>query len=222
MESSASAAMDPKNHFVGGGRRGYHHGRLKDALVEAARTLIAERGPTGFTLAEAAKLVGVTAAAPYRHFPDRNALMGELARRGFSLFGERLRRAWGSGAPTARTGLQRMGEAYIGFARDEPGLYGAMFNNVGALASPDSGAAADRALDLIHHAAVMVLRENGAAEAGAGKLAFEIWALAHGVALLALGGHLDPANPGCDPIAILLGGSTGLVDAAVRQGLAAK
>ena len=63
--------MDPKQNFFGGGRRGYHHGRLRDALVEAARTLVAERGTAGFTLAEAAKRVGVTAAAPYRHFSDR-------------------------------------------------------------------------------------------------------------------------------------------------------
>ena len=84
------------------GRRGYHHGRLKDALIEAARALIAENGPAGFTLAEAAKRVGVTGAAPYRHFADRNALIGELARRGFEIFGENLARAWDDGRPDAR------------------------------------------------------------------------------------------------------------------------
>src|SRR5579863_8692041 len=100
-------------HGPGGlGRRGYHHGRLKDALIEAARILIAEHGPSGFTLAEAAKRVGVTGAAPYRHFGD-------------SLAG-----AWDEGKPDARIALRRMGRAYLAFARAEPGLYSAMFNEV--------------------------------------------------------------------------------------------
>jgi AcrR family transcriptional regulator len=96
-------------------RRGYHHGNLKDALVEAARTLIAERGASGFTLAEAAKLAGVTPAAPYRHFNDRNALLCELARRGFDAFGARLGEAWSAGRPDPVAALWRMGEAYLDF-----------------------------------------------------------------------------------------------------------
>ena len=95
----ARASVEPmkdRNDFCGG-RRGYHHGRLKDALIEAARNLVAERGPAGFTLSEAAKRVGVTAAAPYRHFADRNALMSELAQRGFETFSDRLERAWDNG-----------------------------------------------------------------------------------------------------------------------------
>ena len=95
--------------FFGGERRGYHHGRLKQALVEAARTLVAERGPAGFTLAEAAKLVGVTSAAPYRHFSDRTALMGELARLGFELFAERLSQAWDDAQPDPVAAMLRMG-----------------------------------------------------------------------------------------------------------------
>ncbi|QYU66880.1 TetR/AcrR family transcriptional regulator [Leptolyngbya sp. 15MV] len=70
-------------------RRGYHHGNLKEALLEAARLLTAERGPHGFTLAEAARIAGVSPSAPYRHFKDKDALMGELARRGFEAFGTR-------------------------------------------------------------------------------------------------------------------------------------
>src|SRR3984957_1108998 len=93
-------------------RRGYHHGNLKDALVEAARALIAERGAFGFTLAGAANLAGVTPAAPYRHFADRSALLTELARRGFELFGSLLREAWSDGRSAWDAGLQGMGAAY--------------------------------------------------------------------------------------------------------------
>jgi len=208
----------PASSFLGKARRGYHHGRLKDALLEAARSLVAERGAAGFTLAEAAKRVGVTNAAPYRHFPDRNALMGELARQGFRSFGERLAQAWDRGRPNAASAFMRMGAAYLAFARDEPGLYAAMFENVGALASPESGAEADRALEVLRQACAAVLAEAGASPERARQLALEIWSYSHGVAMLAAGGHLDPKNPGCDPAPILQGGANGLLAAAIRAG----
>lgn len=210
--------MDPKNPFFGGERRGYHHGSLKDALLEAARTLLAERGPAGFTLAEAAKLVGVTAAAPYRHFSDRNALMGELARRGFEQFGARLAHAWDDGRPDPQTALSRMGTEYLAFSRDEPGLYAAMFNTMGALCAPGAGASAETALETLRSAARKVLRRRGALEGGAKTLALEIWALSHGVAMLALAGRLDPRQSDSDPAAILGSGVAALVEMAARRG----
>ncbi len=66
----------------GAGRRGYHHGNLREALIEAALELIGAKGPAGFTVAEAARLAGVSPAAPYRHFRDADALLAEVALRG--------------------------------------------------------------------------------------------------------------------------------------------
>ena len=109
--------MEIKRRIFGADRPSYHHGRLKDALIEAARELVAERGPAGFTLADAAKRVGVTGAAPYRHFADRQALMQELALRGFALFDERQRAAWQNGRPDAVTAFRRMGASYLSFAK---------------------------------------------------------------------------------------------------------
>src|ERR671912_2344582 len=107
-------------------RKGYHHGNLKEALVEAARRFIAERGLGGFTLVDAARVAGVTPAALYRHFSGRDALVGEVAGRGFTLLAERLGRAVrGGGSPLER--FTRMGEAYLAFAEEEPGFYAAMF-----------------------------------------------------------------------------------------------
>ena len=73
------------------GPRGYHHGNLKEALIRAALELIAEKGPAGFTFAEAARWAGVSPAAPYRHFRDRDELLADVARRGFELFEAALR-----------------------------------------------------------------------------------------------------------------------------------
>ena len=117
--------------------RGYHHGRLRQALLAAARALISERGPAGFTLAEAAKRVGVTGAAPYRHFADRNALVTALAQQGFEHFNEELGRAWDNGLPDPITALRRRGAAYLAFAKTEPGLYKAMFGDAGFLCTAD-------------------------------------------------------------------------------------
>src|SRR5258708_18726165 len=66
--------------------RGYHHGNLKETLIRAALDLIARKGPSGFTFAEAARFAGVSPAAPYRHFRDRDELLANVALRGFTLF----------------------------------------------------------------------------------------------------------------------------------------
>jgi len=63
--------------------RGYHHGNLKEALLQAALGLIAEKGAAGFTFADAARSAGVSPAAPYRHFRDRDELLASIAQRGF-------------------------------------------------------------------------------------------------------------------------------------------
>jgi AcrR family transcriptional regulator len=64
--------------------RGYHHGNLKEALLQAALDLIAKKGAAGFTFADAARLAGVSPAAPYRHFRDRDELLSSIAQRGLS------------------------------------------------------------------------------------------------------------------------------------------
>ena len=109
------------------GPRGYHHGNLKEALIRAALDLIKEKGPAGFTFAEAARSAGVSPAAPYRHFRDRDELLADVARRGFEQFEAVLARAWDEGRPDPLAAFERMGRAYLDFARREPAFYSAMF-----------------------------------------------------------------------------------------------
>src|SRR5438045_7402308 len=108
------------------GPRGYHHGNLKDALVEAALELIAKKGPAGFTFAEAARWAGVSPAAPYRHFRDRDQLMASVALRGFELFEAALARAWNEGRPDSSRAFEAVGRAYLQFARSEPAYFSPM------------------------------------------------------------------------------------------------
>ena len=109
------------------GQRGYHHGNLKEALLRAALELIAKKGPAGFTFAEAARWAGVSPAAPYRHFRDRDELIASVALRGFQQFEAALAKAWDDGRPDPMTAFDRLGKAYLAFARTEPAYYSAMF-----------------------------------------------------------------------------------------------
>ena len=109
--------------------RGYHHGNLKEALLQAALGLIAEKGAAGFTFADAARMAGVSPAAPYRHFRDRDELLSSIAQRGFDQFEAVLTQAWDDGRPDTVTAFERVGKAYLAFARDAPAFYSAMFES---------------------------------------------------------------------------------------------
>ena len=169
-----------------GGRRGYHHGNLREALIRAALELIAQKGPAGFTFADAARWAGVSPAAPYRHFRDRDALLADVARRGFELFEAALRHAWDNGRPEPYRAFENVGRAYLAFARSEPAHYSAMFE-AGISLDEDPGLrdAASRAFEVLRRAsealAALVPPEK---RPPALMMSLHVWALSHGVASL--------------------------------------
>lgn len=168
------------------GPRGYHHGNLKEALIRAALELIAQKGPAGFTFAEAARWAGVSPAAPYRHFRDRDQLMADVARRGFEQFEGVLARAWDDGRPEPFAAFERMGHAYLDFARSEPAYYSAMFEaGIPPDSSPDLRQAGDRAFAVLRAAAErLIARLPASRRPPALMMALHLWALLHGIAAL--------------------------------------
>jgi AcrR family transcriptional regulator len=166
--------------------RGYHHGNLRETLIRAALDLIAQKGAAGFTFADAARWAGVSPAAPYRHFRDRDDLLANVALRGFEQFEIALARAWNDGRPDALTALDRMGKAYLGFARAEPAYYSAMFESgIAPSSSPELRAAGDRAFGVSRAAAEKVCaRIPQRDRPPALMLALHIWAMSHGIASL--------------------------------------
>jgi AcrR family transcriptional regulator len=168
------------------GERGYHHGNLREALVRAALELIAEKGAAGFTFADAARWAGVSPAAPYRHFRDRDELLADVARRGFEQFEIALKRAWNDGRPDTFVAFEALGKAYLAFARSEPAFYSAMFEAGIALdASPELRLAGDRAFAVLRDAAEkLAVRLPAKSRPPALMMALHIWSLAHGVASL--------------------------------------
>jgi AcrR family transcriptional regulator len=170
----------------GGEGRGYHHGNLKEALIRAALELIAKKGPAGFTFAEAARWAGVSPAAPYRHFRDRDELLADVARRGFGRFETALSQAWNDGRPEPGRAFERLGRAYLEFARTEAAYYSAMFEAGIPLANnPELREAGEKAFGVLRSAT-----ERLVATMPSGKrppvlmMALHIWSMSHGIASL--------------------------------------
>ena len=164
-------------------KRGYHHGNLRQALVEAALGLIEEKGPTGFTLSQAAKEAGVTPAAVYRHFEGREDLIAEVARQGYEIFADVIQYAYDTGQPSALAAFEATGRAYLAFARKYPGHYIAMFESgISANRVPGLAAAAARARAVLEQAAAD-LSQHIPPERRPPPSMFSahIWAMSHGV-----------------------------------------
>ena len=164
-------------------KRGYHHGNLRSALIQAALELIEQNGPTGFTLSEAAKQAGVTPAAVYRHFEGREDLIAEAAMLGYGIFAERMEVAYQSGQPSALKAFEATGRAYLAFARDHPGHYIAMFESgISVNRTPELAALANRASAVLERAAGDLSKHIPEdRRPPAAMFSAHIWAMSHGV-----------------------------------------
>src|SRR6201997_1303705 len=190
--SSAPAPAHVKAFYMSwrkdqGRERGYHHGNLKEALLQAALDLIGQKGAAGFTFADAARMAGVSPAAPYRHFRDRDELLSSIAQRGFEQFEAALTLAWDDGRPDTVTAFERVGKAYLSFAREEPAFYSAMFESgLPPDVNPALMAASERAFGIIRAAAerLAALAPAGTPRPPALMMALHIWSMTHGIASL--------------------------------------
>lgn len=164
-------------------KRGYHHGNLRQALIEAALLLIETRGPMGFTLSEAAKKAGVTPAAVYRHFEGREDLIAEAALQGYEIFADLMEYAYEKGQPSALAAFSATGRAYLAFARKYPGHYIAMFESgISVNRTPELAAVASRASGVLEKAATDLSQHIPEDKRPpASMFSAHIWAMSHGV-----------------------------------------
>jgi AcrR family transcriptional regulator len=181
--------------------RPYHHGDLRRAVIETALEMLREEKGWQFTLREVARRAGVSHAAPYKHFPDKAALLVELAMIGF----DRLREALLAAKPEAPQSLLEeitpAARAYIAFGTDNPALYRLMF-------SAEEGQAvgmhlSERALAVFDVALDTVARGQAAGDIRKRPIkgqAAAVWALLHGMTMLAIDGLLVPEKVGSAPL----------------------
>jgi len=172
----------------------YHHGHLRDALLDAALRLEPEHGPLGFSLREVAKLAGVTHAAVYHHFADKQALVLGVAQRGFAQLLRELDVALDH-APDAFFALVQLGPAYLRFAFDSPSLFRFMYVSLPAHDDPLS-AEHDAVVARFRRAVEWSQRGALIKSGPSDRPAAQFWGLAHGIAALTVSGALDGAPAG--------------------------
>lgn len=172
-------------------RSGQHHGDLQNALEQAALELVAERGTVGFTLAEACRRAGVSVAAPYKHFADKDALLAAVARRGYEQQHQFFAAAMdGEDDPVEQ--LAAFAAAYVRFAAQHKALFEITFGaGLKKQRYPELAQAGDRVLELLHGPARRVRSDPGEAL----DLIHAVGATAHGfAAFLAEGVFGEPAQ----------------------------
>jgi AcrR family transcriptional regulator len=166
----------------------YHHGDLHAACVRAAMELLEEGGETALSLRAVARRAGVSPAAPYRHYADREALLSAVAAVGYRELAERLAAAHPS--PSTTEQLASVAVAYVQFALERPALFRIMFGEP-CDRDNDERIAATATVSLYVRKIVAQTFPHADTEA----LATAIWALVHGLAFLHLEGKLDASNP---------------------------
>jgi AcrR family transcriptional regulator len=203
---STSAASDTDGPGEAAPRATYHHGDLRRALLDAGIDLAREGGPDKVVLREATRRAGVSANAAYRHFADRDALLGDVVSRAQARAADVISETMDAVPPElepgqrARARFRAVGVGYLRFAMDEPGLFRTAFAvpvDLSRAASADAAGASgltpfqllSTALDAMVEAGVMAQDQRPGAELLA-------WSAVHGMAMLALEGPLRDLPPG--------------------------
>lgn len=166
--------------------RRYHHGDLRNALIRAGQVLLAEEGVAGLDLRKVARAAGVSHAAPYRHFADKQALLAAIAEDGFYQLAEGMDAAIGQAPTNAAAQLEQLARAYVRFALDHPAHMREMFSGLAVkrAAYPQLHAAAKQAFQRVVQ---IIERGQNQHEIGPGApadLSMVAWAQIHGIAML--------------------------------------
>jgi AcrR family transcriptional regulator len=190
-------------------KKKYHHGHLKDQLLEAVRQLVEEQGPDSFSIAEACRRAGVSTAAPYKHFRDRDEILHGVVLAAMHRMGDAMQEAADAHPAGSLDRIVALGKSYIDFARAEPGVFTLMFGLTGshgddpALAEEGQGKFEIVCRVVAEHLGVPPDHPEVAARA------YALWCAVHGHAFLVLDGKADETKISVDEDAYLrLAGSS--------------
>lgn len=178
-------------------KRGYHHGDLRAALLDAALRIVEKDGPAALTLREVGRRVGVSQAAPYHHFEDKESILAALAEEGFDALTESMEVARAGAGKSPRARLRACGIGYVRFAVRHPAHFTVVFAGETPHARfPKLHAAGERAFGVVLET-VKEGQESGLLRDGpAIELAVLSWAMVHGLAMLHVKGIVDkPGGP---------------------------
>lgn len=173
-------------------KKSYHHGDLRNSLIDAAIALLRAKGPNVFSMRELAKLAGVSHTAPYRHFEDKNAIFNAIAENGFQLLTERLEQVVSEYPDNPRQQLLEAGVAYVDLATENPEITQLMFG--GFIQTDSCSERLQQAADTAFNGLLNIIKKGQ--EAGIYQqqdtlsLAVAAWSMMHGLAMLVTGGQL--------------------------------
>ncbi len=188
----------------------YHHGELRQALIDATRELVRERGEA-FSLADACRRAGVSTAAPYRHFADKDEIINEVVAQGFADMASRAR-AVASDHPTGSVArIIAVGRDYMAFAVNEPTLFRIMFTQRPGLTDENIASLNGKeCFRFVVQEVVDFCTANGIA-GDAMQIALQLWTLVHGAASLTIDGDYDKIAPRIDVDALVVSGAQRLL-----------
>jgi AcrR family transcriptional regulator len=183
--------MSPAKPAARKPRRAYHHGNLRRALLDEALATIRGQGVEALTLREIGARLGVSRSALYRHFADKRALLTAVATEGFRMLRQRLVAAWDEGGG-GREASRAMGVAYVCFAVDNPSHYRVMFGRFvdPECEEPELAAEAGGAFQALVDSVTTLQRAGLVVGDDSVLVARYVWAVVHGVAMLAIDGQI--------------------------------
>lgn len=189
---------EPQERSTVRSKKRFHHGDLREALIAATRELLVEHGPDGFTLADACRRAGVTTAAPYKHFRDKQEILEEIVLRGFDELTAATTKAVAAGGPGTVAGITAMGISYLDFAVSQPAVFRLMFGHKSAIKKvQEVDERGNQCLMKVVEEVAAYSRKHGHT-ADAQEIALRLWTFVHGASSLQLDGDYDHIAPGLD------------------------
>lgn len=195
-----------------GTRKGrYHHGDLRQALIDATRQLLIEKGAENFSLADACRLAGVTTAAPYKHFRDKNEILEAIVEQGFDDLSARSMAAVQAAGEGTLAGMIAMGRAYLSFATTETAVFRLMFGQNPSIKRAHEVEATGRECFSKVIEQVEIYCRRNSVEGDAQLIALQIWTFVHGASCLLIDDDYEKVAPGLDLAALIASASSRLL-----------
>lgn len=193
----------------------YHHGNLKQQLVEATRALVEEHGPDRFSVAQACRLAGVSTAAPYRHFETRQDMLDAVTEEGLMRMRTRLSQEAAKHPPGSVEAVAATGAAYVAFAQEEPGVFRLMFSMDSEECSPRQDEMRTIGMECFGVVLdqVAVRRGKDRHDPGVLETGMQLWTLVHGLSFLTIDGKFSVMELPVDMPKMLMSASLALLDA---------
>lgn len=189
----------------------YHHGDLRQALIEAARQLIVSRGEQDFSLAEACRLAGVSTAAPYRHFRNKEDILGNVVAQAFDAMTERMATAARSHPAGSVERIVAIERLYLAFASEERALFQLMFGQKPALTRDEEVAGHGKACFALVINEVAGYCAANEVEEDPQTVAMQLWTLVHGAASLLVDDDYAKVAPDADFDKVIFGATAKLL-----------